>query len=671
MTSGVKDLAVTKMDAYLFGQGTWYQSYKKLGAHQATYKHEQGYYFAVWAPHAAEVAVVGDFNDWQVRDQDILTKQEDSGIWQGFVAGVEPWCNYKYLITTKAGEKIWKTDPYASYAEVPPHTASVTCPDSDFTWTDSADLSERARKDLLSQPINIYEVHLGSWKRHINGSAPDDPNPEVLDDIRPQYLSYTELADELIAYVKKMNYTHIELLPVMEHPFDGSWGYQVTSYYAPSSRYGRPDEFRALVNAAHKAGIGVILDWVPGGFCPDAHGLCAFDGEKLYESEIHPNWGTYRFDLAKPQVQSFLISNALYWLEEFHADGLRVDGVTSMLYLNFGVDNEADKKFNKFGTEENLEAIEFIRTLNTVVGTEHPDCMMIAEESTAWPLVTYPPKDGGLGFNFKWDMGWMHDTLHYCQTDFPYRPGNHRLLTFSTMYQFNENFILSLSHDEVVHGKCSLITRQPGDYWRQFAGLRSLALYQMTHVGAKLNFMGNEIGQFIEWRYYEGIEFFLTEHAAHASHQHFISKLNEFYKAHKALWENGFDPQSFEWIDADNANQSIISFIRRGKTSADDLIVLINFDVNPHVDFLLGVPEAGVYEEVFNSDDTSYGGSGVINTGELATLPEGWNGRPYAINLRVPPLAGVILKRTKDLPHVHNVSKKHVHHKSKRRKGSR
>ncbi|MBQ1840495.1 MAG: 1,4-alpha-glucan branching protein GlgB, partial [Atopobiaceae bacterium] len=466
------------------------------------------------------------------------------------------------------------------------------------------------------------------------------------------YLTYEELSEELVAYVKEMGYSHIELLPVMEHPFDGSWGYQVTSYYAPTSRFGNPKQFKRFVDMCHRAGIGVILDWVPGGFCADAHGLAKFNGDMLYENAIHPNWGTCKFDLGRKEVQSFLISNLLYWIDEYHADGVRMDGVTSMLYLNFGIDDPRQKKFNEKGTEEDLAAISFIQQLNDTVGKYYPDVMMIAEESTAWPLVTRPPEVGGLGFNYKWDMGWMNDTLHYCQTDFPFRPGNHNLLTFSTMYQFNENFILPLSHDEVVHGKCSLITRMPGDQWRQFAGLRSLALYQLTHSGGALNFMGNEIGQYIEWRYYEGIEYFLADqYENHGKHREFVKALNKFYNSHPALWQRAYTSDGFDWIEADDAEQCLISFARHGDNPKDDLVILMNFEVNPYEEFRLGVPKPGVWEEVFNSDRVEYGGSGVTNDGvKFKSEDKPWNHQDQSIVLRVPPLGGTILKYVRPLP---------------------
>ena len=646
-------LYLSSYDLFLHASGEWYKSYQKLGAHPARDDAGvPGFHFGVYAPHVQGVWVIGEFNGWD-ESANPLTKSETGGVWQGFVPGVQEGQLYKFLIVTKDGQKLYKADPYAFYAEVAPGTASRTFDLAGYTWSDAAYLRARAKRDFFKEPLNIFEVHLGSWRRH--GDAPQgDPRPDgtypgpgdPFPAQRGAFYTYDDLAKELVDYVKDMGYSHIEVLPLNEHPFDGSWGYQPTGYYAATSRYGNPKQLMHFVDACHKAGIGVIMDWVPGGFCADAHGLATFNGEMLYERESHPNWGTHKFDFARGQVRSFLVSNALFWAEYFHVDGIRMDGVSSMLYLNFGVDDPRQKKFNEKGTEEDLDASAFIRQANTVMGKVHPDVMMIAEESTAWPLVTYPPKDGGLGFHLKWDMGWMNDTLHYMQTDFPWRPGNHRLITFSTMYQFNENFILPLSHDEVVNGKCSLITRMPGDYWRQFAGMRALALYQMTHVGGKLNFMGNEIAQFIEWRYYEGIQYFLADqYETHRHQRDFVRALNHFYNEHPALWQRGYDPEGFEWIDADNAEQSVISFIRRGEKPKDDLVVVINFDVNAREDFRLGVPEWGMWEELISSDDERFGGSGVVNVGKLKCYDEPWNGQDQSIVVRLPPLGGMILRR--------------------------
>jgi 1,4-alpha-glucan branching enzyme len=643
-----KEIAITPADVYVAGKGEWYRGYDKMGAHPITVNRKKGYHFAVWAPGVRSVRVIGDFNDWDEQASP-LECTETGDVWCGFVAGAKAGQLYKYLIETATGEYLYKADPYAFWAECPPGTASRLAPTSTYTWTDQRWMASRG--DHMHKPLNIYEVHLGSWKRHddgLEGNGFEPPEGEVGGGT---YLTYDELSEELVGYVSKMGYTHIELLPVMEHPFDGSWGYQVTGYYAPTSRYGSPDQFRHFVDAAHAAGIAVILDWVPGGFCKDAHGLVAFNGNRLYEKEEHPNWGTFKFDLSRGEVRSFLTGNALYWLEQFHADGIRMDGVTSMLYLNFGVDDPKLKKFNSKGGEEDFTSIDFVRNVNSAIEHYFPDVMSMAEESTSWPLVTYPPKDGGLGFHYKWDMGWMNDTLHYMQTDFPWRPGNHKLLTFSMMYAFNENFILPLSHDEVVHGKCSLIGRMPGDWWRQFAGMRVLAFYQMMHPGAKLNFMGNEIAQFIEWRYYESIQWFLVdEYDTHRNQQSFIAALNEFYKEQPALWQEGYSWDGFEWLDADDSKQSFVSFIRHGDKPADDLVVLINFDPTTYDDYRVGVPVPGQWSEVFNSDHKEFGGADVFNPEPLVSEAKAWNGHKQSVTLRMPGLTGIVLKRTGDLP---------------------
>ena len=610
-------------------RGEWHSSYEKLGAHLACLNGESGCMFAVWAPGVKSVSVAGSFNGWKYSSHAMLPAQK-GGVWHLFVPGVRQGDLYKYVIETYAGEIFYKADPCASYAQIPPETASVVW-DPSYSWHDARWLAKRNKQNPFASPMNIYEVHPGSWKRNCDGSV----------------YSYDQLREELLPYVCEMGFTHIELMPVMEHPFDGSWGYQTTGYFAPCSRYGTPQEFKRFVDACHEKNVGVILDWVPGHFCRDAHGLGRFNGAKLYEKYDHEQWGTYKFDFGRPEVKNFLISSALFWLKEYHADGLRVDGVTSMLYLNFGVSDESKKVYNSAGGEEDTNAVEFLRTLNRTVGRECPGALMIAEESTAWPLVTYPPEDGGLGFHFKWDMGWMNDTLRYIQTDFPYRPYGHDKLTFSIMYAFNENFVLPLSHDEVVHGKCSLIRRMPGDYWRQFAGLRSLALYQICHPGAKLNFMGNEIAQFIEWRYYEGIEWFLLDYESHRLHRDFVKALNAFYKKERALWARGCTHAGFEWIDPDNASQSVISFIRRGDRPGEELVVVINFTPATYESFRIGVPAAGNYRELFNSDRPEYGGSGQLNTETLKTENIPFHNREQSLVLRIPPLGGTVLKRVK------------------------
>ncbi|MBQ2764071.1 MAG: 1,4-alpha-glucan branching protein GlgB, partial [Firmicutes bacterium] len=519
----LQPIKLSSEERFLFGEGTYYYSYQKLGAHAVKSDGVCGYNFALWAPDVKSVHVAGSFNNWD-ETQYPMYCDNNTGIWYTFIPDIKAGESYKYYIKTHDEREFYKADPYAFYTECPPETASRLSDCKEYRWKDAVWMRKRAEGSVFEKPMNIYEVHLGSWKCHEDGTL----------------YTYRELADELIPYVVDMGYTHIELLPVMEHPFGGSWGYQTTGYFAPTSRQGTPDDFKYFVERCHRKGLGVILDWVPGHFCRDAHGLGQFNGGKLFESDDHEQWGTYRFDFERGEVCSFLISSVFYWLSEFHVDGIRVDGVTSMLYLNFGTLNEQKKRYNQYGGEEDLAAVEFIKRLNTAVGKFFPNVMMMAEESTSWPLVTYPPEKGGLGFHFKWDMGWMNDTLKYMKTDFPYRPYNHNLLTFSMMYAFNENFVLSLSHDEVVHGKLSLIGRMPGDYWRKFAGMRALMLYQMCHTGAKLNFMGSEIAQFIEWRYYEGLEWFLTKYDAHRDYQHFVKELNTFYKKQKALWQKSY-----------------------------------------------------------------------------------------------------------------------------------
>ena len=652
------NLMLTDDDIHLFGTGMWQRAWEKMGAHKDVQGNSEGWLFRVWAPQVSSVHVVGDFNGWDPKATP-LTRAANSDIWETFVPGLEQGSLYKYVIETDAGELLWKADPFGFYAETCPGTASKLWDLGGYTWKDATWLNRRAERDIMKRPLNIYEVHLGSWKRH--GSEPQgepredgtwpgpgDPFPAQ----RGTYYTYDDLSDELVAYVKKMGYTHIEVMPLSEHPFDGSWGYQATGYFAATSRYGTPQQLMHFVDACHKAGIGVILDWVPAHFPKDAHGLAEFDGTCLYEyadprKGEHPDWGTKIFNYGKNEVKNFLIANALYWIEEFHVDGIRMDGVSSMLYLNFGVDNPADKKFNKYGTEEDLDASAFIRQVNCAVGKEYPDVMMIAEESTAWPLVTYPAEDGGLGFHLKWDMGWMNDTLHYMQCDFPWRPGNHSLLTFSIMYAFSENFVLPLSHDEVVNGKCSLIGRMPGDDWRRFAGLRTLAFYQMTHPGAKLSFMGDEIGQQIEWRYYESIEWFLAKDfdATHGAQQRFIEALNHFYTKQRGLWQNAYTEQGFEWIDANNSEQSIVSFVRHGDKPADDLLILINFDPASYETYRVGTPREGDWELVFNTDEPTFGGSGFPVVDMASSKPEPWNMRDNSIEIAVPGLAGLVYRR--------------------------
>ena len=623
-------------EIFLFNEGRLLEAYRSLGAHVT----DGGVTFRVWAPGARNVYVTGDFNGWGKSLP--LMPVESSGIWEGTVPEAAEGSLYKYLIEPGDGRTLEKADPYAFMAEMRPSTASIvhTLVSS---WTDDRWMEGRNRKDHLKEPMNIYEVHAGSWKR----KPLSDPANASEWEKTSNFLTYTELADELIPYVKEMGYTHIELMPVMEHPLDASWGYQVTGYFAATSRFGEPEGLKYLINKAHRNNIGVILDWVPGHFCRDAHGLSEFNGKFLYEKDLHPNWGTAKFDFGRPEVRTFLLSNAHFWLEEYHADGIRVDGVSSMLYLNFGVENKKDYKFNRFGTEENLEATAFLRELSRMAGERHPGAVLIAEESTAWPLVTYPPKDGGLGFHYKWDMGWMHDTLDYFSTDFDYRPANHGKLTFSQMYHYSENFVLAFSHDEVVHGKCSLIGKMPGDYWRKFAGLRTMMFYQMTYPGAKLNFMGNEWAPFIEWREYEELEWFLPEqYESHRKHRELIKALNHLYRADKALYDNDFAPEGFSWIDPDNSTQKVLSYERISASRRQRDYAVLNLGIDPFGRFRIGVDKPGNYVILLNTDDEAYGGSGYVKERSSAAEKIPYHGRSYSIEISLPPLGAVLVRRT-------------------------
>lgn len=624
---------------YLYNTGKCYHAYKSLGAQITTAevdgKTTPGVQFTVWAPDVKSVHVVGDFNNWECCNEGRLEPIKDTGFFTVFVSNVGIGDKYKYNIETANGKHLLKADPYAFQSELRPSTASVVA-DLSYEWKDEVWLENRKNKNLMNSPMNIYEVHLGSWKRHPREDG---------------FYSYKELCASLIPYVKSMGYTHIEILPLMEHPLDASWGYQVTGYYSATARHGNPAELKEFIDCCHRDGIGVILDWVPGHFCPDEHGLAKFNGEMLYESEIHPDWGTYKFDFGRGQVRSFLLSNAMFWLNEFHADGIRVDGVSSMLYLNFGISNKSKMKFNKYGEEGNLEAIEFLRELNYMVGTYIPGAITIAEESTAWPMVTMPPSEGGLGFHFKWNMGWMNDTLEYMSCDFPFRDGSHNKLTFSMTYAYSENYVLPLSHDEVVHGKKSLIGRMPGDIWRQFAGVRLLAMYQMTQPGKKLNFMGHEIAQFIEWREYEELEWFLLKYDNHAYYQDFIAALNRVYKEHPALWSRDCMMDGFMWIDPDNKDQSILSYMRfgdimtDGKPDCEKLVVALNMGVEAFKTYRIGVQEPGQYIELINSDDTKFGGSGKVNSLPIEAEPIPMHGQPYSIEINMPVVGGTILRK--------------------------
>ena len=618
------------MAPYLFHQGTNYYAYDYLGVH----KTDDGFVFRVWAPNADAIMLVGDFNDWS--DNLPLSRINDGGIWEIGVAdgSVKLGDKYKYKIYG-CGQVHYKADPYARRTELPPDTASVVECESDYQWRDEGWLKYRRKTavNFYKNPMNIYELHLGSWKRHEDGTP----------------YSYTELACELSTYVKQMGYTHIEIMPVTEHPFDGSWGYQVGSYFAPTARYGTPDEFRGFVDTMHEAGIGVILDWVPAHFPKDRFGLYEFDGKPLYEYQgwdriEHEGWGTRRFDVGREEVQSFLISSASYWIREFHIDALRVDAVASMIYLDYDK-RPGEWVPNPDGSNRCLEAIAFFRKLNSHIKGEFPDVLMIAEESTAWGNVT-TFDNGGLGFDMKWNMGWMNDTLSYAELDPVYRKYHHDKVTFSLTYAFGEKYALPISHDEVVHGKKSFLDKMSGDYWQKFASARAFYGYMMTHPGKKLFFMGSEIGQFREWDYEGEIEWFLLEYDAHAKFQRFVAEINQLYLASPQLWQRDDSWNGFSWIDADNKDQSIVSY-RRTDDSGQELLVLINFTPVAYEDFIVGVSKEGKYEEILNSDDERFGGSGVINTGELKTQKFRAHGFEDSIRLRVPPLAITVLKQKK------------------------
>ena len=592
-------------------------AFRYMGCHFA----DGGAVFRVWAPKAESVSVVGDFNFWN--EQDLPMQKISDGVWEAFSVYAQPDGAYKYCVTGQNGRKVYKTDPYGTRCKALPDTSSVLEPPDSFVWHDGAYRARRKKQNALNRPLNIYEVHAGSWKRHTDGSA----------------YSWDDLTAELIPYVKDMGYTHIELLPIMEYPYDPSWGYQVTCYYAPTHRYGTPEQLMRFVDECHRQSLGVILDWVPAHFPKDENGLYEFDGACCYElsdpmMNEHPDWTTRIFDYGKPEVRSFLVSNACYWLERFHVDGIRVDAVASMLYLDY---NRQVYKPNRFGGKENLEAIEFLRELNNAAFRVNPAVMMIAEESTAFPLVTKPDYVGGLGFLFKWNMGWMNDMLRYMSLDPLYRKGDHNALTFSMTYAFSENFVLPLSHDEVVHGKCSLIGKMPGNYDDKFANLRVFYAYQMAHPGKKLNFMGNELAQFIEWNYTQGLDWVLLDYDRHRQMQAFVRELNHFYLEHPQLWENDSDWDGFQWIDCDDRDRSIVPF-RRISRSGKELVVICNFCPVVRERYRVGLPKAGWYVPVLNTDEARFGGYGFMARPQKAEK-EPYQKLPYSAEFYLPPMS--------------------------------
>ncbi len=625
---------LSDFDLHLIAEGSHTRLYEKLGAHLIEHEGVAGVEFAVWAPNAKRVCVVGDFNQWDTR-RHALRPRGGSGIWELFVPGLAAGELYKYAIYSNRDKKIVeKADPFGFAAELRPQTASQVLNIEAYKWNDAPWLTTRADTQSLQAPISVYEVHLGSW-RHSPGG---DSHP----------LTYKELSEQLIPYVKDMGFTHIELLPITEHPLDASWGYQTIGYFAPTSRFGTPAEFMAFIDACHNAGVGVILDWVPAHFPKDEHGLALFDGTHLYEHADprqgeHPDWGTMVFNYDRTEVVEFLLNSALFWLDKYHIDGLRVDAVASMLYLDYSR-KEGEWIPNKFGGRENLGAVAFLKRFNELVHQEFPTVLTLAEESTAWPMVSRPTYLGGLGFDLKWNMGWMHDMLEYMELDPIHRRYHHDLLTFSLLYAFNENFILPFSHDEVVHGKRSLLEKMPGDEWQQFANLRALYTYMYAHPGKKLLFMGDEFGQRNEWNHQVALDWSSLEKEVHSQLQQCVSDLNRLYSDQAALYEVDFDWDGFEWIDFRDMDQSTIAFVRRAKDTAEFVLVVCNFTPVPRFGYRLGAPVGGYYRELFNSDASAYGGSNLGNIGGVLAEDEPWQDFPYSLSLTLPPLAVVILK---------------------------
>lgn len=626
----------TEFDINLFKAGKHYKLYEKFGSHVVTVDGETGTYFAVWAPSAKSISVVGDFNYWIEGEHMLNVRWDGSGIWEGFIPNVGVGTLYKYKIFSHHNNySVEKADPYAKKCELPPNTASVVWED-DYSWKDSRWMKSRKDKNALDAPFSVYEVHLGSWKRKDNN----------------KFLSYKEMADELVDYVKKMNFTHVEMMPVMEYPFDPSWGYQLTGYFASTSRFGNPDEFKYLVDAFHKKGIGVILDWVPSHFPSDEHGLGFFDGSHLYEHPdrrkgYHPDWKSLIFNYGRNEVKSFLISNAIFWLDQFHVDGLRVDAVASMLFLDYSR-NDGEWEPNQFGGRENLEAIAFMKEMNTAVYESFPDVQTIAEESTSFPMVSRPTYIGGLGFGMKWMMGWMHDSLQYFAKEPIYRKHHQNELTFSLNYAFTENFMLPLSHDEVVYGKQSILNKMPGDEWQKFANLRLLYGFMYTHPGAKLLFQGGEFGQSAEWNFQQSLDWHLLEYKVHKGAQETVKGLNKLYKSEKALFQNQFTTKGFEWISHSDHENSVLSYIRKGNDENDQVIVVCNLTPVPREEYNIGVPKAGTLKEIFNTDSKKFNGTGNYHNKTIKTSEQAWDHRENCVTLKLPPLAMMAFKYEED-----------------------
>jgi 1,4-alpha-glucan branching enzyme len=627
---------LTDHDIYLFKEGNHFSLYDKLGAHPLVHKGVMGALFAVWAPEAERVSVIGEFNGWNKGSHHLSARWDGSGIWEGFIPGIEAGAFYKYHVVSRhAGYSADKGDPFAFSWEAPPRTASIVT-DLTYQWADDGWLKDRHRLNGLHAPMSVYEIHPGSWARAVERNN--------------GYLTYRELAESLAEYMKEMGFTHVQLMPVMEHPFYGSWGYQTTGYFAPTSRYGSPQDMMYLVDHLHQNGIGVILDWVPSHFPSDEHGLAYFDGTHLFEHAdpqkgFHPDWKSYIFNYGRHEVRSFLVSSALFWLERYHVDGIRIDGVASMLYLDYSR-KEGEWIPNQYGGKENIEAITFLRRMNEEVYRRFPDVQTIAEESTSWPMVSRPVYVGGLGFGMKWNMGWMHDTLAYFSTDPVFRKYHHNQLTFSIWYAFFENFMLSLSHDEVVHGKGSLLNKMPGDDWQKFANLRLLMGYLYTHPGKKLLFMGAEFGQWSEWDHEKSLDWHLLRFPAHRSLQTWVKHLNILYTSEPALYELDFVNEGFEWGDLSDWEQSVVSYFRKGKDRNDVLLIVSNFTPVPRHKYLVGVTSGGYWREVLNSDSREYGGSGQGNFGGVEVEPVPMHGKDHSVSITVPPLGMVVFKRS-------------------------